>query len=98
LPYAIAPARLVHITVGDATGGGHLHGAAGPGSKFPAAWGPSQIEAAILLVAPLITNWVQQPNQNWRGFGPHPAGIRITVIRYPVQIAGTWMVCTAWPT
>ena len=98
--FEISPARLTHITVGDRTGGGHMHGAVGSGTKFPAGWDAAQISAAILAVVPTIANWHQQPNQNWRGSAVDAAsGLTITVIVYgaPDPANNNFRVCSAWP-
>lgn len=81
MPFVISPSRLTHITVGDQSGGGHMAGAAGNGTKFPSGWGPVEIKAAILHIAPAITNWQQQPH----GIGEAAASMAIITCRKPTH-------------
>ena len=48
----VTPERATHILDGDATGGGHRHGAGKPGkTEFPAGWDDRKIIDTVLDVA-----------------------------------------------
>jgi hypothetical protein len=84
MPITVTDARMRHILDGDATGGGHRHGAGDPvKSKFPATWSDAKIKSALLSIAndaSLITS--VQPNGRARKEGVRD-GIRIRVIYDP---------------
>lgn len=49
----VTPERATHILDGDATGGGHRHGAGKPGkTEFPAGWDGRKVINTVLDVAP----------------------------------------------
>lgn len=94
MPITVTDARMRHILDGDATGGGHRHGAGDPvKSKFPATWSDAKIKSALLSIAndaSLITS--VQPNGRARKEGVRD-GVRIRVIYDPT----TRLVVTAHP-
>ena len=89
----VSAARMIHITVGDATGGGHMHGSAYPNkSWFPASWDAARIQTELLAVAnDAASVRTLQPNGKHRIVGTDSEGNRLTVV------ANANAVVTAWP-
>ena len=93
--FTVSDDRMRHITVGDATGGGHMHGSADPTkSKFPVGWDAPRIKTEILAVANDAASVVTvQPNLRRKIKGAS-GGIAITVI----ALGNSDVIWTAYPT
>lgn len=88
----LTPDRLAHITDGDRSGGGHLHGTGRAGkSEFPPLWGDDEISRAVSDIARHPQSATLQPHGRWLVEGTYDH------VRIHAAVNPDGRIWSAWP-